>query len=90
MKRTRGEEESENVLHQHPDPVQQGPVLQVVMATMPETHKPKRKRRGDELPEHTVTRATQWHIYVPKNIQTQTNEQLYVENKSCCFLLSLM
>lgn len=55
MKRLRGEEECENVLHQDPDPVQQGPVQQVVMATMPETHKPKRQRRGDNLPEHTMT-----------------------------------
>lgn len=72
MKRTRGEKECENFLHQHPNPVQQGPVLQVVMATMPETHKPKRQRCGDELPEHTVTRATHWYIYVPENRQTLT------------------
>ncbi len=48
----RGKEECKNVLHQHPNPVQHGPVQQVVMATMPETHKPKRQRCGDEFPEH--------------------------------------
>lgn len=86
----RGKEECKNVLHQHPNPVQHGPVQQVVMATMPETHKPKRQRCGDEFPEHTVTRAAQWHIYVPKDTQTHMlnkNMNYYVENKSCCFLL---
>lgn len=61
-----GEQEPERLLHRHSDPVQQGPALQVVMATVPETHKPERQRRRHEFPEHTVTRAAQRHVYVPK------------------------
>lgn len=66
MKRTTGEQERERLLHRHSDPVQQGPALQVVMATVPETHEPERQRCRDELPEHTVTRAAQRHVYVPE------------------------
>lgn len=39
----------ESVLHQHSCPVHQGPVLQVVVAAVPETHEAKRQASGQGL-----------------------------------------
>ena len=61
----RAEQSLQPVLHHHPQPVHQGPVLQVVMTAVPVIDEAERQGHGHNLAQGSMVRSARGDIDVP-------------------------